>query len=256
MKESFWAIRCVWFRYFDVFKKNILYSMMTTVLEPLLYLVSFGFGLASMINEMQLDGHPVTYRAFVLSGFVAQTVLFQGFFEAAYGGFVRMHYQKIFKAMATTPVTLSEVLWGELIWDATKGTLSASTVILIGVWLGDFSPLGGLMLLPLCYLFSMIFAGLGLWVASLANTIENLAYPQYLLVFPMFLFCGVYFPLDRLPKIAATLTWFLPLTPVITIVRGFLLSASVPWYAPLLAAFWLIFLPLVARESMKRRLVK
>ena len=125
MADSFWAIRCVYLRYLAVFRKNFLYSLMTTIVEPLLYLLSFGFGLAVMIKSVPLGDKTISYRAFVLSGFVGQSVLFQGFFEAAYGGFIRMYYQKIFKAMATTPVTLDEVLWGELLWDATKGTLSS-----------------------------------------------------------------------------------------------------------------------------------
>ncbi len=254
--ESCWAIRCVWLRYFDVFRKNLLYGLMTTLLEPLLYLLSFGFGLATMIGAITVMDKPVSYRAFVLSGMVAQTVLFQGFFEAAYGGFIRMYYQRIFKAMATTPVTLSEVLWGELIWDASKATLSAGMVLAIGTVIGDFSPAGALMVLPLCFFFALIFAGLGLWVSSLSRTIEQLAYPQYLLVFPMFLFCGVYFPLDKLPGFATYIAWCLPLTPVLAIVRGFVFQVAIPWYAPVLTLFWVLLLPLTSRGAMKRRLVK
>ncbi len=255
-KDSFWAIRCVWLRYFDVFRKNLLYGLMTTLFEPLLYLLSFGFGLSTMISQVTVVDKPVSYRAFVMSGMVAQTILFQGFFEAAYGGFIRMYYQRIFKAMATTPVTLGEVLWGELIWDASKATLSATMVLAIGTAIGDFSPMGALCTLPLCFGFAFIFAGLGLWVASSARTIEQLAYPQYLCVFPMFLFCGVYFPLEKLPAIAIYVAWCLPLTPILAIVRGLVFGVAIPWYAPVLAVAWALSLPLISRRAMKRRLVK
>lgn len=256
MSETFWAIRCVYFRYLAVFRKNFLYSLMTTIVEPGLYLLSFGFGLAMMIKSVPLAGKEVSYRAFVLSGFVGQSVLFQGFFEAAYGGFVRMYYQKIFKGMATTPVTMDEVLWGELIWDATKGTLSAGMVIVIGSLLGDFSPLGGLLLFPICFVFCLIFAGLGLWVSSVSRTIEQLAYPQYLFVFPMFLFGGVYFPMENLPPLVGQLSWLLPLTPCLQIVRGLLFHIPIAWYCWVLVAIWALALPNLAHWSMKRRLVK
>ena len=81
---------------------------------------------------MKLLGIELTYRQFIFAGIVGQTLLFQGFFEAAYGSFVRMYYQRIFQAIAVTPITLSEVLWAEIMWDASKATFSASVVIGIG----------------------------------------------------------------------------------------------------------------------------
>lgn len=256
LSESLWGIRCVWLRYFDVFRKNLFYGLTTTFAEPLLYLLSFGFGLGSMIGGVSSEGHEISYRAFILAGIVGQSVLFQGFFEAAYGGFVRMYYQRIFKAMATTPVTLSEVLWGELLWDAAKGALAASAVLLIGVLLGDFSPLGSLVALPLCFLFSLLFGAMGLWVSAISKTIEQISYPQYLLVFPMFLFCGVYFPLDRLPAALRVVAWCLPLTSVLSILRTLTLGFPLDPRAPIFFSAWLLVLVPVSRRAMERRLIK
>ena len=217
--NSLIAIGLVWSRYFAVFRKNLSYTLMTTFVEPILYLLSFGFGVGSMVGDLHAGGTTVSYRAFVLAGIVGQTVLMQGFFDAAYGAFVRMYYQKIFQAIAVTPVTLSEVLWGELIWCASRATLSASAVLLIGVAIGDFNPWGALALLPLCFLFSLIFSALGLFFAAKAETIESINYPQYLFVFPMFLFCGVFFPMTNLPGAFVHFAFFLPLTPVLSLSR-------------------------------------
>src|SRR6476660_144149 len=151
---GWWGIRCVWLRYFDVYRKSIVYSVVTTFVEPLLYLVAFGFGLGGMIKSIHADGAAVSYRQFIFAGIVGQTILFQAFFEAAYGSFIRMYYQRVFQAIATTPITLSEVLWAELIWDASKATFASSAVLLIGTAMGDFSPLGALIALPLCFLCS------------------------------------------------------------------------------------------------------
>src|SRR6185437_14253484 len=112
MPDSLWGIRCVWLRYFDVFTKGIVYYLVTTFTEPVLYLLSFGLGVGSLVGTIHANGMSVSYRDFIFSGIIGQTLLFQGFFEASYGGFVRMYYQKIYQAMALTPITLSEVLWG------------------------------------------------------------------------------------------------------------------------------------------------
>ena len=256
VSESWWAIRCVWLRYFDVFRKNLFYGLFTTYMEPLLYLLSFGFGLGAMVGPIHSDGNTVPYRAFILGGIVAQTLLFQSFFESAYGGFVRMYYQRIFQVMAITPVTLSEVLWGELLWDASKATFGASAVLLIGVVIGDFSPLGALASIPLCFLGGLIFAGLGLWVSAVSTTIEDIAYPQYLAVFPMFLFCGIFFPLSNLPHIAQIFAWCLPLTSLLSLLRWLLLGFPFALRAIPILLFWSTTLVLLSRRTMIRRLVK
>ena len=68
---ALWGIRCVWLRHFDVYRKSIVYGLVTTFTEPLLYLFSFGFGLGSMIGKVNLLGVELTYRQFILAGIVA-----------------------------------------------------------------------------------------------------------------------------------------------------------------------------------------
>jgi lipooligosaccharide transport system permease protein len=254
--DSTWAIRCVWLRYFDVFRKSFIYGVVTTFTEPALYLVSFGYGMGSLVGDLHVRGVAVSYRQFIFAGIVGQTVLFQGFFEASYGGFVRMYYQKIYHAMATTPITLSEVLWGELLWDATKGSFAASAVLILGCITGDFNPWGALAALPLTFLCALLFAAMGLWVAAASKTIEQISYPQYLLVFPMFLFCGVFYPMETLPAVLQDIAWILPLTSVNSLARTLLLGFPFqPRAIPILLA-WLAFLLLGSRRIMTHRLIK
>lgn len=254
--DSLWGIRCVWMRYYDVFLKSIRYYLVTTFLEPILYLLSFGFGLGSLVGKLSTHGVEISYRSFIFSGIIAQTVLFQGFFEAAYGGFVRMYYQRIFQAMAVTPITLSEVLWGELLWDAAKSTLAAEVVVLIGIATGDFPPHALLTLLPICFLGSLLFSGLGLAVAASSRSIDTISYPQYLFVFPMFLFCGVFYPVETLPRALQLLAWALPLTSINSLIRTLALGFPFqPWAVPI-AAVWLVAFVWLARRTMFRRLVK
>ncbi len=254
--STWWAIRCVWLRYFAVFRKSIAYSIVTTFAEPLLYLVTFGLGVGTLVGMMDVQGVKVHYRSFVFAGVLAQTVLFQGFFGAAYGSFVRMYYQKIFHAMATTPITLSEVLWGELLWDASNATFAAFAVLVIGYVTGQFNIVGCLLALPLSFLCCLMFSGLGLWVAAWSTTIDQIAYPQFLIVFPMFLFCGVFFPLETLPKILQWIAWFLPLTPVTKLARTLLLGFPLDPAAPLLILVWTAILVFGSRRAMMKRLIK
>jgi len=250
------AIRCVWLRHFDVYRKSLAYGLVTTFAEPLLYLFSFGFGVGSLVGTVKLLGIELTYRQFIFAGIVGQTLLFQAFFESAYGSFVRMYYQRIFQAIAVTPITLSEVLWGEIMWDASKATFSASVVIGIGILMGDFSRSGALAAIPLCFAGATLFAGLGLLAAAKSRTIEEISYTQYLLVFPMFLFCGVFFPLSMLPRYLQWLAWGLPLTSIVSLMRTLTLGTPLQPQSFIVITIWLAVLVPWSRQAMSRRLIK
>ena len=250
------AIGLVWRRYLDVYRKSLKSALVTTFVEPLLYLTAFGFGLGTMIGAVRLDGVELTYRQFIFAGIAAQTVMFQAFFEAAYGSFIRMYYQRVFQAIAVTPITLSEVLWAEIIWDASRATFSAAAVLAIGVVIGDFRLWGAVAALPLCFIGALLFAELGLLVAAKSKTIEEISYPQYLLIFPMFLFCGVFFPLTNLPAYIQWLAWTLPLTSISSLLRTLTLGVQLNPQVFVVVAVWLSVLTPWSRKAMTRRLIK
>jgi lipooligosaccharide transport system permease protein len=256
LPDWLWGVWCVWLRYFAVFVKSLPYYLVTTFLEPLLYLVSFGLGVGSLVGNVHTQGTELTYRSFIFSGVIAQTVLFQGFYEGAFGAFVRMYYQRIFQAIAITPITLTEVLWGELLWDASKAMVAAQVVALIGVLTGDFPARALVTLLPVTFLSSLLFSALGLAAAAYSRSIEELSYPQYLLVFPMFLFCGVFYPIDALPAVLQGIAWFFPLTSVNSLIRTLTLGLPFQVQSIAILLVWLVLLVTVAQRSMFRRLVR
>jgi lipooligosaccharide transport system permease protein len=125
----------------------------------------------------------------------------------------------------------------------------------VGVAIGDFSPIGALLLLPACFLFGLIFSALGLLVAAKSNTIEAISYPQYLFVFPMFLFCGVFFPLSNLPSVVQLVVGWLPLSAVLAVIRSLTLGVAFEPVQLLILGAWTLVLVPWARRAMIQRLV-
>jgi lipooligosaccharide transport system permease protein len=195
----------------------------------------------------------MTYRQFIFGGIVAQTLMFQGFLKV--GSFIRCITRECSRQCRDAD-TLSEFLWAELIWDASKATFAASAVLMIGVVTGDFSLAGALVTLPIAFLSGLLFAALGLLVAAKSKTIEEINYPQYLLIFPMFLFCGVFFPLGNLPVYLQWIAWMLPLTAVVSIVRTLTLGTRLEPGVFVVIPLWLVVLTLWSRSAMSCRLIK
>lgn len=256
MTESMWGIWSVWRRYFAVFRKSFLYYLTTAFLEPILYLASFAFGLGTLLTEVKVGNEIMSYQSFVFSGIIAQTVLFQGFFEGAYGGFFRLNYQRIFQAIATTPVTLSEVIWAELLWDASKATLASLLVTAIGIATGNFLLSSIVYIIPVCFLSALLFGALGLCTAGYSTNIDQISYPQFLFIFPMFLFCGVFYPIDVLPQPLPVLVWILPLTSVNSLMRTIAVGSPFEPYALAIVIIWVVVAVILARRVLIAKLVK
>ena len=122
--------------------------------------------------------------------------------------------------------------------------------------MGDFRVGGAIAAVPVCFISALLFGSFGLWMAALSRTIESLSYPQYLVIFPMFLFCGIYFPLSTLPKFLQDLAWVFPLTSVVSVIRA--LTLGTPFFLrtiPILAV-WLGIFVYFSRKTMTTRLIK
>ena len=75
LPDAVWGVWSVWRRYFSVFVKSIIYYLVSSFVEPLLYLLAFGVGVGSLIGTLQVGGVRLSYRSFIFSGIIAQTAL-------------------------------------------------------------------------------------------------------------------------------------------------------------------------------------
>jgi lipooligosaccharide transport system permease protein len=245
----------VWRRNFDVFMKTIRVNFLPSLLEPILYLVALGLGLGGFIQSV--EGMP--YINFIAPALVAISIMYGSFFECTYGSFVRMYFQKTFDAIIATPVSVEEVIAGELVWGATRATINSTTVLVVIAAFGVVSsPL--FLLVPLiAFLGGLMFASIAMCFTAIAPNIDFFNYPAFLLVTPMFLLSGTFFPLSQLPPLVQTAAQvFLPLTHVVNLARGLVLGRTEVFL--LLSLVWIVVVTLVffvlSINLMKKRLVK
>lgn len=243
----------VWQRHFMVYKKLYKYSVVLNFVEPALYLVALGLGLGAFVKE--INGIP--YINFIAPGFIASSSMFAATYECTYGTYIRMTFQKTFDAILSTPVNLQDLVAGELMWGATK-SMVYGTIIIIAISLFRLidSPLI-ILLIPILFISGLLFSQLSMICAAIVPGIDSFNYYYTLFMTPMFLFSGIFFPLDPLPKIITYIAYFTPLYHLTNICRSLSsgnLSGSVVSITWLLAA--VLLLSPIPFRLMRKRIIK
>jgi len=248
----------VWLRNWGVYRQSWKISFIPPLLEPLLYLVAFGVGLSALVGDIRYQGGEIPYVRFIAPALIAITVMNSSFFENTYASFVRMYYQKTFDAMMATPLTVEEIILGEIVWGATKAVIATGIMMAVIGGFGLIRWPEGLLLLPLAFLGGIAFGAAGMVCTALVPGIELFNLPVFLFITPMFLFGGTFFPVENLPGWAQTTALCLPLTHLVNLARAFTtgrIDAGILPGLAYLAAMAAAILPL-ALFRMRRRLIK
>jgi len=196
-----WQSRAVLGRHLTVYRRNWHTAALPPLLEPIILLLAFGVGLGGFIPDFAWRGRPVSYLAYLAPGMLAYTAFMTAFFQALFAAYIRMHYQKTWEGQLITQVRLEHVVWGEVLWAATLGTVYALIVTLV---LMGFSLAGGLpvywvgifVALPLLFLAALAFATLGLLFTALVPSIDHMNIPFFLVIMPLGFASSTYFPLE------------------------------------------------------------
>ena len=171
----------VWRRNLLVWRKLAIPSMLGNLADPLLYMIGLGYGLGSMLPQMQ----GVSYVAFLAGGVVCSSTMFTASFEAMYSAFSRMHVQRTWDAIINAPLTLDDVVIGEWVWAASKSVLSGCAVLLVATALGLASSALALLIIPVILLSGLVFAALGLIITALSPSYDFFMYYFTLAITPM-----------------------------------------------------------------------
>ncbi|HRZ19936.1 MAG TPA: ABC transporter permease [Methanofastidiosum sp.] len=243
-----------WRRNIVTFVKTWKLNFVPPFLEPILYLLALGFGLGGFIESV--DGIP--YAKFIAPALVSISVMNASFFECTYTSFVRMYYLKTFDAMISTPISIEEVIAGELFWGATRSTIYATIMLPVLLAFGVVELPSSLLIIPFAFLGGLMFSCIAMCFTALSPTIDTLSYPSFLFITPMFLFSGTFFPMSVLPlAIQYVALAILPLAHLVIVNRALTLGIfNIPL---LMSLLWIILCTtiffFVSIKLMKRRLI-
>jgi len=243
----------VWQRHWTVYTKLYKTSFALNFAEPALYLIAMGFGLGAFVKD--IHGQP--YVNFIAPGIIASSSMFAAVYECTYGTYIRMTFQKTFDAILATPVNLDDLVAGELIWGATKSVIFGITIMIVVAVFGLVGSPLILLAIPFIFLCGLIFAQLSVMFAAIVPGIDSFSYFYTLFMTPLFLFSGIFFPLDTMPPVVAGAASLTPLFHLVNICRS--LSAgdcsTVVWSMVWIALVFLLLAPFPFKLMQKRIII-
>jgi len=212
----------VWRRDILVWRKLLVPAILMNFGEPLIYLLGLGFGLGRFVGEMS----GMSYIAFLSSGVIASSAMTTASFEGMYSVFTRMVPQKTYEAILATPLEIDDILTGEMLWCATKSLFSGMAILAVAAVLGVVDSWQALWVIPVVFLIGLCFAGPALIMSALAYNYDFFNYYFVLIITPMYILSGVFYPIESLPASVQGAVQFLPLTHAVILTRGLVAGAE------------------------------
>ena len=213
----------VWRRNALVWRKLMAASLLLHFGEPLIYLLGIGYGLGRFVGE--IDGMP--YLTFLASGFIAWSAMNVASMESMWSVYTRMVPQQTYEAILATPAEVDDIVIGELLWCGTKSLMSGSAILAVAAMLGAVNDWSALLIIPVIFLTGVCFAAPGLVVTAYARTYEYFNFYMTLVMTPMFILCGVFYPVSSLPGPVQSAVQLLPLTHAVEIIRPIVVGQPV-----------------------------
>ena len=188
-------------------------------IEPLLNLVVFGWGVGNFIGNIELEnGLSVSYASFVVPGLLASAAMMGAVMDSTWNVFFKMHEQRLYHAMLATSLGPMDVAMGEIAWALLRGSLYSTAFMAIVTPLGLVESWWGLLAIPAGAVIGFGFASLGMALTSYMTSFQHMGMIN-IVVLPITLFSGSFFPLSVLPNWLANIVYWTPLTQGIEMMR-------------------------------------
>ncbi|HUR48729.1 MAG TPA: ABC transporter permease [Acidimicrobiales bacterium] len=204
-----------------VFSKLWRGTIFSTFLSPVLFLVAMGIGVGGLVDERSGGVQGLNYLAFIVPGIMAASAMQTASGDSLWGVMAGMKWMRFFHGMVATPLRPADVYAGKVVWTGMRIALSSTVFLCIASLFGGvLSPLG-VLAVPSTILtavaFSAVIAG---WSAT-QETDKNFAIVFRMMVMPLFLFSGTFFPVSQLPDRIEPLSRLSPLYYGVDLCRMF-----------------------------------
>jgi lipooligosaccharide transport system permease protein len=219
--------RAIMERAYIAFKSSTWMIVFSGFIEPVLFLLSFGYGLKDLVGDITVAGQPIGYVAFIAPALLATSAMNGAIYDSTMNVFFKLNHDRIYHGMLSTSLGPMDVALGEIGWALLRGFSYAVGFMALVTPLGLIPSAWGILAIPAAVLIAFGFASFGMAVTSYMKSFQQLEIVNIVLL-PMFLFSGSFYPLSVFPEWLQTLIRLFPLAHAIDLIRGLTLG-NISW---------------------------
>ena len=243
-----------------VYRRTWRGSVISTFMNPILYLLAMGLGLGSLVDagggSVQLE---FGYLDFLAPGLLAAATMMTATGESLYPVMSGMKWTKSYQDALATPITPQDLVLGHFGWVTLRILFTAVVFTGVMVAFGTIPVGTALLVVPPSVLCGLAFAGpVSAYAAQLENETGLSAVFRFVIT-PLFLFSGTFFPIEQLPDWMEPIAYVTPLWHGVETTRALALGIDTTW-APVLhyavmVAYLLVGAAVTSRFFHKRLVV-
>jgi len=180
--------------------------------SPTFFLLAIGIGLGSQISDANQAGLGTeTYLAFIGPGLLATNAMMISATEGMWPTLALLQWEGVYRALLTTPITAAELAVGHTLWIGVRATVAASCYLVVLVLFGVVNSWLALLIPLAAFLIGIAHAAPLVGLSAHMEHEGFYAIVNRVIIFPMFMFSGAFFPVSDMPAAAA---WVVRLLPV------------------------------------------
>jgi lipooligosaccharide transport system permease protein len=222
--------------------------------EPLFYLGSIGFGLGALVGTVEgPGGQAISYQLFIAPALLGSAAMNGAIAEGTFNFFFKLRYNKTFDSILSTPMSPGDVAVGELVWALIRGGIYAIGFIAVMGLLGLVVSPWVVLAFPAALLIGFAFGAIGMAATSFMRTWQDFDLIQ-LVILPLFLFSGTFYPIDAYPEGLRLIVQLTPLYQGVDLIRSLVVGHvewSLLWHVAYLGIMGTIGLLVVERRLDK-----
>ena len=218
----------------------------TSSVESLLTVLALGVGMGVVVDRASPGALGVPFLQFVAPALILSVAMHASHIENMMAVMAGFKWQETYLAASTTPITPRQLMTGHMIGSNLRYVINVATAGIVLLLFGGITVGQLLVVLPIALLTAWAFGNpTAAWTASLREDKGQVSVFSRLVVLPLTLFSGTYFPLEVLPGWLHPIGWVSPLWHGVNLARIATLGQPAPWWLPIVHIGYLTLLAVV-----------
>ncbi|HEX6351559.1 ABC transporter permease [Actinophytocola sp.] len=193
------------------YRRNWRATVVSSVVQPVLFLLALGFGLGSQVRPTEATGG-LSYVVYLAPALLVATSVQIAAFESTYPVLSAFKWQQTYLGIAASPITPGQIFGGHLMWVALRLGVSGAAYLVVAALLGALTSVGVVVSLLASVLTGLAMsAPVAAYSATLETEGQQFSALFRFVVMPMTLFAGTFFPVEQLPTVLRPFAWVTPL---------------------------------------------